>query len=246
MRSARRGANSLHHPHSPQQVRATARRVRGTLAFTVRAIGILMLGAACASGEPSSRGPARSTIDAAHATAMTPDAPEPDVCAAAVAEVTAAGAAFDVEVARQGFTIEPRRQLPTGTEAAARGARGAAEAEMARAARARKAFAGKKSGDIVSYTVDGRTYRGLYLGPERQGTFVLGRKADRVYVLLPASARVVPCTDPDAPLVSRCGQPATVTVLALPEGTSFGGFVPIPREHVRLERTGPGEAACPP
>jgi len=202
--------------------------------------GVLLVALSCRKDAPAPPVRADATI-----AVRVIDAAPLDPCKAAIAEVAVGNEAYAAQVANLGFTTEPLRVLPTGTEIAARGARGAAEAEMARAARARKPFLHRKSGDLVTYTLEGTKYRGLYLGADRQGVFTLGRKGGQIFVLVPSRIHVATCNDPEQ-FRSACGTPATETVLEIPAGTTFGGFVTIEHERFQLDSTAGKQSACPP
>jgi hypothetical protein len=211
------------------------------MTFRARLAFAALVVAGCGKNEPP---PARSPEPASPVAGAPPDAAPVDPCAAARQEVADGNQAYAAEIVRQGFTPEVVRRLPTGTDVAARGAAAAAEREMARAAQARRVFAGKQTGDVVTYTVGANRHRGLYIGTPRP--FQLGRKDGRLFVLEARAVRTVRCDDPHV-FRSDCGQPETNTVIEAPPGQwTFGGVVTIAADRFELDASGGKAAACPP
>jgi len=117
-------------------------------------------------------------------------------------------------------------------------------AEMARAARARKPFLHRKTATSSPTPSRNEVSRALpRCGPT--GRVHPRRKGGQIFVLVPSRIHVATCNDPEQ-FRSACGTPATETVLEIPAGTTFGGFVTIEHERFQLDSTAGKQSACPP
>ncbi|HSD87499.1 MAG TPA: hypothetical protein VLB44_08285 [Kofleriaceae bacterium] len=180
----------------------------------------------------------------------TPPAPLADAavdagnaCEKQIAEIEQSVSAFEKAMLGEGLETFPPRWLPTPFARARGGARPPAEVEEQRR-RGAMAFENKHNGDRVQWNDSKRTWAGIYFDPKPGWT--IARRGNRVFAVTVKSIRTITCVDPSS-YTGTCDTGArSPWLLALPEGTTFGGTITLDVEQLRLERTGGPPIECPP
>ena len=107
------------------------------------------------------------------------------------------------------------------------------------------AFAGKHTGDTVTWKNGADTVTGIYIEPAKEG-WIVAKQGMQIVAVKPARWREITCVDPRE-YDGGCMPTGPVPLLfALPAGTTFGGTRDLPAERVTLRLTGGAPAPCPP
>lgn len=154
-------------------------------------------------------------------------------------EITKSDIAISKALAAQKLELFAPQFLPTPFDEPPRGA-APNPAEDKRRAEERAPFAGKHTGDVVTWMNAGQAVTGIYIEPAKEG-WLIARKGtlnspERAVIVAakPATWREITCAEPRESSSGCAPSGPPPLLFALPAGTTFGGTLDLSAERVTL------------